>query len=154
MKMKKYISVVIVLLICACGFASCTSIDHQLGKFISTAAIDHLENELSADLDTSYETLERLSDGEIAELTATFTQADVELEGEITCAILLSVKNDETGYWAEQLSIGLCDQQDTGALMRYYQKQLKDELDEGTALLIDGGWFISVTRSSEYIPQD
>ena len=38
--------------------------------------------------------------------------------------------------------------------MRYYQKQLKEELDEGTALLIDGGWFISVTRSSEYIPQD
>ena len=152
--MKKYVSVAILLLICACCLTSCTSIDHQLGKFISTASIDHLETELREDLDASYETLERLSEGEIAELTTTFTQAGVELEGEITCAILLSVKNDETGYWAEQLSIGLCDQQDTGALMRYYQKQLKDELDEGTALLIDGGWFISVTRSSEYIPQD
>lgn len=152
--MKKYVSVALLLLICACGFASCTSIDHQLGKFISKASIDHLETELREDLDASYETLERLSEGEIAELTTTFTQAGVELEGEITCALLLNVKNEETGYWAEQLSIGLCDQKDTGALMRYYQKQLKDELDEGTALLIDGGWFISVTRSSEYIPQD
>lgn len=152
--MKKYVSVAILLLICACCLSSCTSIDHQIGKFISKAAIDHLEDELGEHLDPSCETLERLSDAEIAELTAAFTQAGVELEGEITCAILLSVKNDETGYWAEQLSIGLCDQKDTGTLMRHYQKQLKDELDEGTALLIDGGWFISVTRSSEYIPQD
>ena len=96
MKMKKYISVAIVLLICACGFASCTSIDHQLGKFISTAAIDHLENELSADLDTSYETLERLSDG--AYMKWTYTPTNVIRLPPLPLEKTISMKNSPKVY--------------------------------------------------------
>ena len=150
----RYISAALMLLLCVCCLVSCTSIEHRVGKLISVTAVDAIEKELRKDLDEKYEILERYGDEQIAELSAELTKEGVELEGEITCALQLSVSNEETGYWAYQLSIGLCETDDADVLIEYFETLLADDIEKGTAIVLDGGWFVSVTESNAVIPQD
>ena len=152
--MKRFLSVALLVLVCVCCLTCCAKIEQEIGKVVSVAAVDALEKELREDLDEKYETLERYDDEQIAELSAEFAKEGVELEGEITCALQLSVSNEETGYWAYQLSIGLCETDDVSAVVRYFETLLADDIQEGTAIVLDGGWFVSVTESNAVIPRD
>lgn len=153
--MKKYISAALLLLLCVCCLVSCTSIEHRIGRLISVTAVDLLEKELRKDLDENeYDLVERYNDEQIAELSAELAKEGVELEGEITCAVQLSVSNEETGYWGYQLSIGLCETDDVDVLIEYFETLLADDIEKGTAIVLDGGWFVSVTESNTPIPQD
>ena len=148
--MKRFLMVALLLALCMTCLVSCDALTQEIGKTVSIQALDHLEQELREQ--GSFDELHRYDDpAELSDLSAKLEEADVELKGEITGALSGVVRNGE--HWAGHLSIGLSASEDVDTLMQYYQTAHADMIEEGRMVLVDGGWLISVTISSDPIEQ-
>ena len=150
--MKKVLLSVLILVLCTSCLVSCSALTQEIGKTVSVQALDHLENELREQ--ASFDELTRYGDAsEVPGLVDEWEAANVELKGEVTGALYGTVSNPATGYWGNQLSLGLSATEDVDTLMEYYEQKYATEIQEGRAVLIDGGWMISITVSSMPIEQ-
>lgn len=145
--MKKIVIVALSLLICCACLSSCASFSQEIGKAVSVEALDYMEKELRQQ--GSLDTLTRYDDPAKAPgLLEELEEADVALKGEITGVLEGSYKNPENGHWVQQLTIGLSEPEDVETLTQYYRTKLATELEQGKAVVEDGGWMVSITLAS------
>lgn len=150
--MKRILIVALMLLVCGTCLVSCDAITEEIGKSVSVEALNKVEEELRAE--NAFDTLERDNQEYIAKLNSEYEENGVELKGEITGVLDGYTLNLETGNWASQVTIGLSASEDVDALVEYYESKLATELEEGKAIIIDGGWMISITTASFPIEQE
>lgn len=150
--MKKVLMIALVLLTCACCFVSCAEIEQEVGKKVSGMLLEYYEDQILENNPNA--NLRHLSQEEIDDLIAEYRSAGIELEGEITDALLLSAHNELTGEWGMQLSIGLSCVEDGEAIRKYYNRIYASEIEEGTAVINEAGFFVALALSSEPIPVD
>ena len=144
--MKRILIVALKLLVCSTCHVSCDAITEEIGKSVSVEALNKVEEELRAE--NAFDTLERDNQEYIAKLISEYEESGVELKGEITGVLDGYTVNLENGQWASQVTIGLSATEDVDALIEYYESALATELEEGKAIIIDGGWIVSSTTAS------
>ena len=144
--MKRILMAALICVLCMTCLVSCDAMVQEIGKTVSVQALDKVEEELRAE--NAFDTLERDNQEYIADILDTLEEEDIELKGEITGVLDGYTLNLETGNWASQVTIGLSSSEDVDALVEYYESKLATELEEGKAIIIDGGWIVSVTVAS------
>lgn len=149
--MKRILIVALMLLVCGTCLVSCDAITEGIGKSVSVEALNKVEEELREE--NAFDTLERDSGEYIAKLISDYEESGIELKGEITGVLDGHTENLENGQWASQVTIGLSATEDVDALIEYYEKLLATELEEGRAIIIDGGWIVSITTASFQIEE-
>jgi len=149
--MKRILMAALICVLCMTCLVSCDAMVQEIGKTVSVQALDKVEEELRAE--NAFDTLERDNQEYIADILDTLAEEGYELKGEITGVLAGSTKNIETGHWAEQLTIGLSATEDVDTLIEYFEDELALQLEEGKAVIIDGGWIVSVTVSSVQIEE-
>ncbi len=149
--MKRILIVALMLLVCGTCLVSCDAITEGIGKSVSVEALNKVEEELREE--NAFDTLERDNGEYIAKLISDYEESGIELKGEITGVLDGHTENLENGQWASQVTIGLSATEDVDALIEYYEKLLATELEEGRAIIIDGGWIVSITTASFQIEE-
>lgn len=149
--MKRILMAALICVLCMTCLVSCDAMAQEIGKTVSVQALDKVEEELRAE--NTFDTLERDDQEYIADILDTLGEEGIELKGEITGVLAGSTKNSETGHWVEQLTIGLSATEDVDTLIKYFEDELALQLEEGKAVIIDGGWIVSVTLSSVQIEE-
>ena len=144
--MKRILIVALMLLVCGTCLFSCDAITEEIGKSVSVEALNKVEEELRAE--NAFDTLERDDQEFIADFANALNEGGISLKGEITGTLVGSTVNQETGNWAQQITIGLSASEDVDALIQYLEGEYATELEEGKAIIIDGGWIVSVTVAS------
>ena len=150
--MKKILVLAVCMLLCLGVFVSCDSIEGMIGEKVSVAALDKIQPELEG---AGFDTFKRYGAGDTAvfeiELKEELAKQDLALTGKVTGVLTGDYTNPNTGEWVKQIAVGVSMSSDVDVLMTYYQSVYKTELDEGRAVLIDGGWIINLTVSSQVI---
>ncbi len=144
--MKRILIVALMLLVCGTCFFSCDAITEEIGKSVSVEALNKVEEELRAE--NAFDTLERDDQEFIADFANALNEDGISLKGEITGTLVGSTVNQENGNWAQQITIGLSSSEDVDALIQYLEGEYAPQLEEGKAIIIDGGWIVSVTIAS------
>ncbi|MBR2445707.1 MAG: hypothetical protein IKB28_03460 [Clostridia bacterium] len=144
--MKRILIVALMLLVCGTCLFSCDAITEEIGKSVSVEALNKVEEELRAE--NAFDTLERDDQEFIADFANALNEDGISLKGEITGTLVGSTVNQETGNWAQQITIGLSATEDVDTLIQYLEGEYATELEEGKAIIIDGGWIVSVTVAS------
>ncbi len=150
--MKRILLLAVCTLLCLGAFVSCDSIEGMIGEKASVAALDAIQPELEG---AGFDTFKRYGAGDTAvfeiELKEELAKQDLALTGKVTGVLTGDYTNPNTGDWVKQIAIGVSVSSDVDVLMTYYQTVYKTELEEGRAVLTDGGWIINLTVSSQVI---
>lgn len=150
--MKRILLLAVCTLLCLGALVSCNSMEGMIGEKASVWALDQIQPELEG---AGFDTFKRYGAGDTAvfeiELKDELAKQDLALTGKVTGVLTGEYTNPETGDWVKQLAVGVSVSSDVDVLMTYYQSVYKTELDEGKAVLVDGGWIINLTLSSQVI---
>ena len=148
--MKKILTVALLVLVCACCLTSCAQIEQEIGKAVSVKAVEAV----AAELDEQGVTYEFADEQELADLTAALKdEYDIELQGELTAVLRGEYTNPQTGEWVEYLVIGFSSTADADAVEKACLEELESEIEEGTAIVVNGGYIVNATVSSVVIEQ-
>ena len=149
--MKRVLIVALVLLMSVCCFASCDAIEQKIGETISVAAVDAA----AAELEKQGVTYQAWSEEELASFAEDWKKMfDKELTGKFTSGFSGSYQNSETGAWVEYYVYGLSSANDADMLEQYWIEEYASEIEEGRVIVVNGGYIVNVTISSEVIKQD
>jgi hypothetical protein len=149
--MKKILTVALLVLVCACCLTSCAQIEQEIGKAVSVKAVEAV----AAELDEQGVTYEFADEQVLADLTAELKdEYDVELQGELTAFLRGEYTNPQTDEWVEYLVIGFSATADADAVEKALLEELKVDIEEGTAIVVNGGYIVNVTVSSVVIEQE
>lgn len=149
--MKRILIVALVLLVCGTCLVSCDAITEEIGKSVSVQALDKVEEELRAE--NAFDKLERDNQEFITAFVESLEGNGITLNGEITGSLVGSTMNLETGNWAQQITIGLSATEDVDTLIQYLEGEYATQLEEGKAIIVDGGWIVSITIASFQIEE-
>ena len=152
--MKKILALALVLMIGIACLTSCAQVEQEIGKIVSVAAVEAAAEELSAQ-GVEYEVfdaakLAELQD-EIAEALA--EEYETEMQGELTAALSGEYTNESTGGWVAYNVYGFSAAADADAMEKWACDELADMIAEGKALVVNGGYIVSITVSSTAIEQ-
>ena len=148
--MKKILTVALLVLVCACCLTSCAQIEQEIGKAVSVKAVEAV----AAELDEQGVTYEFEDEQDLADLTADLKdEYDIELQGELTAVLRGEYTNPQTGEWVEYLVIGFSSTADADAVEKALLEELEVEIEEGTAIVVNGGYIVNATLSSVVIEQ-
>ena len=150
--MKRILLLAVCALLCLGVFVSCDSMEEKVGERASVLALDQIQPELEG---AGFDTFKRYGAGDTAvfeiELKQELAKQDLALTGKVTGVLTGDYTNPDTGDWVKQMAIGVSVSSDVDVLMTYYQSVYKTELEQGKAVLTDGGWIINITVSSQII---
>ena len=148
--MKKILTVALLVLVCVCCLTSCAQIEQEIGKAVSVKAVEAV----AAELDKQGVTYEFEDEQDLADLTADLKdEYDNELQGELTAVLRGEYTNPQTGEWVEYLVIGFSATADADAVEKALLEELEVEIEEGTAIVVNGGYIVNATLSSAVIEQ-
>ncbi len=148
--MKKILTVALLVLICACCLTSCARIEQEIGKAVSVAAVDAV----AAELDKQGVTYELADEQALAQAQAELIdELDVELQGELTAALVGEYTNSQTGEWVKYWTFGFSATADADAVEELLRSEYETEIEEGKAIVVNGGYIVNVTVSSMVIEQ-
>ncbi len=148
--MKKILTVALLVLVCACCLTSCAQIEQEIGKAVSVAAVDAVAAELEKE-GVEYVLADEQG---LADLTAELNEElEQELVGELTAGLEGRYENSETGAWVDYLVIGFSATADADAVEKALLEVYDALIKEGTAIVVNGGYIVNVTVSSEVIEQ-
>lgn len=143
--MKKILIVAMTLMLCACCLCSCDAMMQEIGKTASVSMLDAVQTELEG---AGFDTLERYSEEEIAEFRQELAEEGVTLKGEITGVLEGYYENPETGHWVSQIVIGVSATEDAQTLEQFFNEFCAEEVEQGKAEIVSGGWIVNITVSS------
>ena len=148
--MKRILTFAFVLLICTACFASCASVEQKIGEVVSVKAVDAVASQFEEN-DAPFE---RADEQGLADIQAALTQEyEVALQGNVTAALIISETNEQTGEWVKCWVLGFDTTADAEAFEQLASAQLKSEIDESKAVIVGGGYIVSITVSSLVIEQ-
>lgn len=146
--MKKVLIIALVLLMSVCCFASCDAIEQEIGKAVSVAAVDAVATELS----NQGVEFTHFSEEEIADFLKDWeTEFGAPMAGELTSGLTGAYENEETGAWVEYYVYGFSSTEDATKLDEFLREEYAQEISAGTTIVINGGYIVNLTRSSEVI---
>ena len=149
--MKKFLTVALLVLVCACCLTSCAKIEQEIGKAVSVAAVDAV----AAELDKQGVAYEFVDEQALAEAQADLEdELDAELQGVLTAALMGEYTNPQTGDWVEYWTFGFSASADADAIEELLRSEYKTEIEEGKAIVVNGGYIVNVTVSSVVIEQE
>lgn len=148
--MKRFLTLALVVLVCACCLTSCASIEQGIGKSISVAAVDAVAAELEKE-GVEYELADEQALEQMQkELTDLLEEP---LQGTLTAAVTGETTNEQTGDWVKYRTFGFSSTADADAFAQYATEEYKTEIAENKAIVVNGGYIVNVTVSSMVIEQ-
>ena len=152
--MKRILTFVLVLLICAASFASCAQVEQEIGQFVSVSAVEAIAEELEKQ-DVECTLLEQ---DELAEVQDVYAQTlaeeyGVEMQGELTAALTGEYTNPQTGEWVLYMAFGFSATADADAMAKFANDEYADKIAQGKAIVAKGGYVVNITVSSVVIDQ-
>ena len=149
--MKKVLLIALTLMICAACLTSCASIEQEIGKKVSVAAVEAV----AAGLEEQGVAYQLADEAELAEIEAEIaSQLENGLQGELTAAIVQEYADTETGDWTLYWVYGFSSTADAEAYAQLVTQGYQALIDEGKAIVVMGGYIVSVTASSMVIEQE
>ena len=149
--MKRFLLIALTVLVCACCLTSCASVEQGIGKKVSIAAVDAV----AAQFEEEDVTFERADEARLATIeTALTEQYGMALQGNVTAALIGEETNALSGEWGKYWVLGFSSATDAEAFLQLATEQLQPEIGENKAVVVGGGYIVSVTVSSLEIPQD
>ena len=148
--MKRILTFAFVLFICIACFASCAQVEQEIGKVISVEAVEAVASQFE-DNDTLFE---RADEQRLAEIQAALTgEYAMVLQGQVTAALMIDETDEQTGEWVKCWVLGFDTAADADAFAQLVNVQLQSEIGESKAVVVSGGYIVSVTLSSSVIEQ-
>lgn len=149
--MKRFLSVALLVLVCVCCLTSCAQVEQEIGKKISVQAVDAVATQF----EENSVHFERADEVRLAAIEAALTEEfDMALQGNVTAALIGEETNAQTGEWGKYWVLGFSMTTDAEAFSQLASTQLQDEIKEGKAVVVGGGYIVNVTVSSMIIEQD
>lgn len=149
--MKRVLTVALLVLVCVICLTSCSKIEQEVGKAVSVAAVEAVADEL----DKQGVTYEFADEQALAEAEQELAQAlEQPLQGDMTAALFGETTNEQTGDWVRYWTFGFSTVADAEACAQYASEQYKTEIEQGKAIVINGGYIVNITVSSIEIQQD
>lgn len=149
--MKRFLSVALLVLVCVCCLTSCAKIEQEIGKAVSVKAVDAVATQF----EENSVHFERADEARLAAIEAALAEEfDMALQGNVTSALIGEETNAQTGEWGKYWVLGFSMATDAEAFLQLANTQLQEEIEEGKAVVVGGGYIVSVTVSSVVIPQD
>lgn len=149
--MKRIFTFALVLLICTACFASCAQVEQKIGEVVSVAAVEAAAEEL-AKQGVEYEVADEAA---LAEIEAEIVGAlESDLQGKVTAAVAGTYTNAQTGDWTTYWTYGFSSAADAEAYVQVVTKGYQELIDQGKAIVVNGGYIVSVTASSMVIEQE
>ena len=148
--MKRIFTFSLVLLICTACFASCAQVEQKIGEVVSVAAVDAVASQFEEN-DAPFE---RADEQGLADIRAALTQEyELALQGNVTAALIGGETNEQTGEWVKYWVLGFDTTADAEAFEQLASAQLQSEISENKAVIVGGGYIVSITVSSLVIEQ-
>ena len=148
--MKRIFTFALVLLICTACFASCAQVEQKIGEVVSIAAVDAVASQFEEN-DVPFE---RADEQGLADIQAALTQEyEMTLQGKVTAALIGGEDNEQTGEWVKYWVLGFDTTADAEAFEQLASAQLQSEISENKAVIVGGGYIVSITVSSLVIEQ-
>lgn len=153
--MKRILMIALTLMICAACLASCARIEQEIGKTVSVSAVEAVAAELERQ-GVEYELADAQSLAEIQDALAKelAEEYDIVLQGELTAALEGGYVNSETHDWVKYWTFGFSATADVDAFETLACDEYADEIAQGKALVVNGGYIVNVTVSSVVIEQE
>lgn len=149
--MKRFLSVALLVLVCVCCLTSCEKIEQEIGKSVSVSAVDAVAKQFEEE----GVVFDRADAARLAAIeTALAGEYEMALQGNVTAALIGEETNAQTGEWGKYWVLGFSAATDAEAFVQLANGELQTEIDEGKAVVVGGGYIVSVTVSSIEIPQD
>ena len=148
--MKRIFTFALVLLICTACLASCAQVEQKIGEVVSVAAVDAVASQFEEN-DAPFE---RADEQGLADIRAALTQEyELALQGNVTAALIGGETNEQTGEWVKYWVLGFDTTADAEAFEHLASAQLQSEISENKAVIVGGGYIVSITVSSLVIEQ-
>ena len=152
--MKRILVWTLVLMICAVCFASCAQMEQKIGQTVSVAAVEAVANELSE----QGVTCELAGEEQLAQIQEGFAgtlaeEYGIEPQGEMTAVLMGEYTNPENDDWVLYWAFGFSSSADADAMEKLANDEYADELAQGKAIVVNGGYMVSITVSSVVIDQ-
>ena len=153
--MKRIFTFALVLLICTACFASCAQVEQKIGEVVSVTAVDAVAEELDKQ-GIDYQLADQAQLAEMQETLAQILAEEygIEMQGELTAAVSGDYTNSETGEWVFYRTFGFASAADADAMETLANDTYADEIAQGKAKVVNGGYVIGLTVSSMVIEQE
>ena len=149
--MKRILTFALLLFICTACFASCAQVEQGIGKKISVQAVDAVATQF----EENRVHFERADEVRLAAIEAALTEEfDMALQGNVTAALIGEETNAQTGEWGKYWVLGFSMTTDAEAFSQLASAQLQSEISENKAVVVGGGYIVSITVSSLVIEQE
>lgn len=148
--MKKFLTVALLVLVCACCLTSCASVEQEIGKKISVAAVEAV----AADLAQNGVEYELVTDEEPLDQAALVLEEALgtALLGDLTAYLEGAYINSESGVF-EYYTYGFSAAADADAVEQMLLKKYDEQIKENKVIVVKGGYIVSLTLSSVAIEQ-
>ncbi len=148
--MKRILTFALLLFICTACFASCAQVEQKIGEVVSVTAVDAVASQLEEN-DAPFE---RADEQGLADIQAALTQEyEMTLQGKVTAALIGGEANEQTGEWVKYWVLGFDTTADAESFEQLVNVQLQSEIGESKAVVVGGGYIVSITLSSLVIEQ-
>ena len=154
-RILRILTLALVLLIGVACFVSCAQMEQKVGKVVSEAAVKAAAEELDKQgIDYQLADQAQLAEmqKELAQILA--EEYGIEMQGELTAAVSGDYTNSETGEWVFYRTFGFASAADADAMETLANDEYADEIAQGKAKVVNGGYVVGVTVSSMVIEQE
>ena len=149
--MKRFLSLALLVLVCACCLTSCASVEQEIGKKISVAAVEAVAAELAQN-GVEYELV---TDEEPLDQAALVVEEALgtALLGDLTAYLEGAYVDSESGVLVKYYTYGFSAAADADAVEQMLLKKYDEQIKENKVIVVNGGYIVSLTLSSVAIEQ-